>query len=157
MTPELGWWMARDDQRNSAEQRSAELQARSNDSLSERAGTKEQGGAAPVSPAEVEKLRRLVVELERQNKRLRKRCEDAELEIVSLEKKLKDTENTLSFRLGYALIHSTKSMQTLRALPSVLLELRRDSRRRRPPSLANATLTVLRAQARRLTKRQRQE
>jgi hypothetical protein len=108
---------------------------------------------APASAGEDnEKSRRLLVQLERQNRRLRKRCEEAEIEIDFLERKLKSTEDTLSFRLGYALIHSTKSLRALRALPSVLLELSRDSARRRQQSWSSAALGVLRAQAGRLTK-----
>jgi hypothetical protein len=78
-----------------------------------------------------EKLSRRVRELERENRRLRERCEEAELESAELEKSLKNAENTLSFRLGHALIQATKSVDGVRALPALLTELRRDSRRRK--------------------------
>jgi hypothetical protein len=77
-------------------------------------------------------LSQRVAQLERENRRLRERCESAELQIVQLERNLKSVENTLSFRLGHALIQSTKSLNGLRALPLVLSELRRDNRRRKP-------------------------
>jgi predicted RNase H-like nuclease (RuvC/YqgF family) len=133
-----------------------EPQARTNEpSDQEDPSERSASGSTAAASSEVEKLRRLVVDLERQNHRLRKRCEDAELEILKLERSLKNTENTLSFRLGYALIHSTKSVRALRNLPSVLLELRQDPRRRRPQSLASSTLAVLRGRVGRLTKRQK--
>ena len=78
-----------------------------------------------------EELARRVRELERENRRLRERCEEAELESAELEKSLKNSENTLSFRLGHALIQATKSVDGVRALPALLAELRRDSRRRK--------------------------
>jgi septal ring factor EnvC (AmiA/AmiB activator) len=81
--------------------------------------------------AKTEDLARRIRELERENRRLRERCEEAELETVELEKSLKNAENTLSFRLGHALIQATKSVDGVRALPAVLGELRRDSRRRK--------------------------
>lgn len=81
--------------------------------------------------ASAEELTRRVRELERENRRLRERCEEAELESVELEKSLKNAENTLSFRLGHALIQATKSVDGVRALPALLSELRRDSRRRK--------------------------
>lgn len=135
----------------------AEPQTRPNEPPAEQTNSSEHGasGAPALTASETEKMRRLLVDLERQNQRLRKRCEDAELEILKLERSLKATENTLSFRLGYALIHSTKSARTLRTLPSVLLELSQDSRRRRPQSLASSALAVVRARMGRLTKRQK--
>jgi hypothetical protein len=78
-----------------------------------------------------ESLARRVRELERENRRLRERCEEAELESAELEKSLKNAENTLSFRLGHALIQASKSVDGVRALPALLAELRRDSRRRK--------------------------
>jgi hypothetical protein len=111
-------------------------------------------GGPATSADDIERSKRLIVQLERQNRRLRKRCEEAEIEIDYLERKLKSTEDTLSFRLGYALIHSTKSLQALRALPSVLLELGHDSRQRRSQSVASSTLAVLRSRLRRLSRRQ---
>jgi hypothetical protein len=102
------------------------------------------GSTTPKRTDDPEHLRQAVTRLEGENRRLRKRCEDAELEINHLERSLKNTENTLSFRLGYALIHSTKSLDALRSLPAALLELSQDSRRRRgaqsPTSFALAVL-----------------
>lgn len=80
--------------------------------------------------AQAEELARRVRELERENRRLRERCEEAELESAELEKRLKNAENTLSFRLGHALIQATKSVDGARALPAMLAELRRDSRQK---------------------------
>lgn len=105
--------------------------------------------SAPVHPPaeraeDADKMRQAIARLERENRRLRKRCEDAELEINHLEKSLSNVENTLSFRLGYALIHSTKSLDALRSLPSALLELSRDSRRRKGQSRARVLLATLR-------------
>lgn len=81
--------------------------------------------------ANAEELARRVRELERENRRLRERCEEAELESAELEKGLKNAEKTLSFRLGHALIQATKSIDGVRALPALLAELRRDSRLRK--------------------------
>jgi hypothetical protein len=89
------------------------------------ADQKDDGGTS------AEQLSRRVRELERENRRLRERCEEAELESAELEKSLKSAENTLSFRLGHALIQATKSVHGVRALPALLAELRRDSRRRK--------------------------
>jgi predicted nuclease with TOPRIM domain len=83
-----------------------------------------------MEPTREELLLR-VRQLEGENRRLRERCQEAELESVELEKRLKNTENTLSFRLGHALIEATKSSHGMRALPAVLAELRRDSGRRK--------------------------
>ena len=98
-------------------------------------------------------LSQRLAQLERENRRLRERCESAELEIVQLERNLKSVENTLSFRLGHALIQSTKSLNGLRALPLVLSELRRDNRRRKPAegerSVISAALRVSAGYARR--------
>ena len=98
------------------------------------------------APADAAELKQRVVQLERENRRLRERCEQAELEIVRLERSVKGVESTLSFRLGHALIQSTKSLNGLRALPLVLSELRRDNRRRKlgdeERSLLGAALQV---------------
>jgi predicted RNase H-like nuclease (RuvC/YqgF family) len=91
--------------------------------------------------SDTEPLARRVRELERENRRLRERCEEAELESAELEKSLKSAEDTLSFRLGHALIQATKSVDGVRALPALLAELRRDARRRKKrdePSLLGA-------------------
>jgi predicted RNase H-like nuclease (RuvC/YqgF family) len=145
--------MARDERVQVADDRHAEAPKGSDDRRAQPAASEPALAGAP-SPAadELEKAQRLVLQLERQNRRLRKRCEEAEVEIDYLERKLKSTEDTLSFRLGYALIHSTKSLQAMRSLPSVLRELSRDSARRRQQSWAGTALNVLRAQAGRLTK-----
>jgi hypothetical protein len=98
------------------------------------------------TPDDAAELRERVGQLERENRRLRERCEQAELEIVRLERSVKGVESTLSFRLGHALIQSTKSLNGLRALPLVLSELRRDNRRRKlgdeERSLIGAALRV---------------
>ncbi|HEX6243173.1 MAG TPA: hypothetical protein VFZ61_19805, partial [Polyangiales bacterium] len=74
-------------------------------------------------------------------------CEEAELEIAQLERSLKSIEGTLSFRLGHALIQSTKSLNGLRALPLVLAELRRDNRRRKKDDERSLVGAALRASA----------
>lgn len=149
--------MARDDQGQAAEQRVLEPPARHDQLPAEQTTPSEHAAlaGAPVTAHEKEKMQQLVQELERQNRRLRKRCEDAELEIHKLERSVKSTENTLSFRLGYALIQSTKSARALRKLPSVLLELSQDARRRRPQSLASSTLAVVAARLSRAVKQQK--
>ena len=68
--------------------------------------------------------------LARDVRRLREKCEDAEIEIARLRKQLAQVHNTLSFRLGYALIESTKSFGALRALPRLMVQLRRDAKER---------------------------
>jgi hypothetical protein len=97
--------------------------------------------------AKADELTRRVRDLERENRRLRERCEEAELESAELEKSLRNAENTLSFRLGHALIQATKSVNGVRALPVVLAELRRDSRQRKkrdePSVLGAAARTSL--------------
>jgi predicted RNase H-like nuclease (RuvC/YqgF family) len=97
---------------------------------------------------EVPKLRARVAHLEQENRRLRERCEEAELQIVQLERGVKSVENTLSFRLGNALIQSTKSVSGLKALPQVIGELRQDARQRRGGDNARDLLSsTLRASA----------
>jgi hypothetical protein len=91
----------------------------------------EKGGRDQAGADESSELRKRIAQLERDNRRLRERCEDAELKIVQLEGSVKSMENTLSFRLGHALIQSTKSLNGLKALPLVLAELRQDTRRRK--------------------------
>jgi hypothetical protein len=142
--------MARDD---AGESRPAQRQQPSEPATAARNNGSRDGryvGAGAVKrPEEAEQLRQAMARLERENRRLRKRCEEAELEINYLERSLKNTENTLSFRLGYALIHSTKSLDALRSLPSALLELSRDSRRRRRDvSPGNLALALLRGSVR---------
>lgn len=83
-----------------------------------------------VAPS-AQELSQRVLQLERENRRLRERCEEAELESAELLRSLKNAENTLSFRLGHALIQATKSVDGARALPALLAELRRDSRGRK--------------------------
>lgn len=105
-----------------------------------------------------DELTRRVRELERENRRLRERCEEAELESAELEKGLKNAENTLSFRLGHALIQATKSVDGVRALPALLAELRRDSRRRKKRddrSLIEAAARTSAARVQRLLKGKR--
>lgn len=86
-------------------------------------------GDASTEVSELSELRARVAQLERENRRLRERCEEAELQVVQLERGVKNVENTLSFRLGNALIQSTKSVDGLKSLPRVLGELRSDRRR----------------------------
>lgn len=87
-------------------------------------------------------LRRRIAQLERENRRLRERCEETELENAQLTRSLRSVEETLSFRLGHALIQSTKSVQGLRALPRVLAELRKDKRRKKPAENEHSLLTA---------------
>lgn len=105
---------------------------------------REQDGAAGGESPE---LKQRVAQLERENRRLRERCEEAELQIAQLERSLKTVEGTLSFRLGHALIQSTKSLNGLRALPLVLAELRRDNRRRKKEEDYTLLEAALRASA----------
>lgn len=50
---------------------------------------------------------------------------------ATLENKVDKTKDTLSFRLGYLLIHAPKSWHGVRSLPRDLLELRKEAQRRR--------------------------
>jgi hypothetical protein len=127
--------------------------------MSEKGGREKAEALWPAGDAvqgEVE-LRRRVGQLERENRRLRERCEEAELKIVQLERNVKGVEDTLSFRLGHALIQSTKSLNGLKALPLVLAELRQDTRRRKggeeeERNLLTAALRTSAAYARRAAK-----
>jgi len=51
--------------------------------------------------------------------------------IGDLERRLEASRQTISFRLGYALLHNTRSFAGLRALPGELRALRHEARRRR--------------------------
>ena len=51
--------------------------------------------------------------------------------LVEAEKRADATKQTLSFRLGYALTHNTKSWDGFSKLPGILLEIRRDAKKRR--------------------------
>jgi hypothetical protein len=64
-------------------------------------------------------------------RRLREKCEQADIEVGRLQRQLANVHNTISFRLGHALIESSKSLSALRALPVVLRQLRRDALDRR--------------------------
>jgi hypothetical protein len=139
--------MARDSTGDAAQEKLAETLGDTNDERPLAGNPRPEVASPPATKSQdPEEMRRAVAQLERENRRLRKRCEEAEIEISYLERSLKNTENTLSFRLGYALIHSTKSLEALRALPAVLVELSRDSRRRRgDPSQGSALLAALRS------------
>jgi glycosyltransferase involved in cell wall biosynthesis len=65
-----------------------------------------------------------LMRLRKQLEREAKRCEQAERQLAK-------ERDTLSFRLGYMLIHSTKSLKDFVLLPLRLWELRREARRRR--------------------------
>ena len=113
----------------------------------------------PSASGELLQLRLRVAQLEQENRRLRERCEEAELQIVQLERGVKTVENTLSFRLGHALIQSTKSISGLKALPGVIGELRQDARQRKggdnTRDLLGSTLRASAAIAQRGVKPQR--
>jgi predicted RNase H-like nuclease (RuvC/YqgF family) len=115
-----------------------------------RAGAGNGSHKARAGSGDEDALRAQLQKLERENRRLRERCERAELEVADLEKRVRGVENTLSFRLGYALIHATKSMDGLRGLPSELAELSRESRRRKreDPLAGRAALTLVRSPVR---------
>lgn len=73
---------------------------------------------------EVEGLKLRVAALEREVQRHRQVT-------TYLEAEVERAQNTLSFRLGYLLIHAPKSWAALRRLPGDLLALSRDAKRRR--------------------------
>ncbi len=62
---------------------------------------------------------------------LDRRLEQEKRGRVAAERKVVQTQNTLSFQLGYELIHGFKSRQRLRMLPSKLLALQKEAARRR--------------------------
>lgn len=83
------------------------------------------GVSLPAAPEhEVGRLRQRVAQLEHE---LRRHQQAAAL----LEAQLEKAKDTLSFRLGYLLIHGPKSWESLRRLPRDLLDLQREARRRR--------------------------
>jgi hypothetical protein len=85
----------------------------------------ESNTGAPTTPEnELRTLRHRAHELEHQLRR----CQQT---AALLEAQLEKTKETLSFRLGYLLIHSPKSWTALRRLPRDLLELQREAKRRR--------------------------
>jgi hypothetical protein len=69
--------------------------------------------------------------LEQRLRMLTERYEDSLDEIHKLNRKIQNVENTLSFRLGYALIHSTKSINAALSLPQTLGQLRKEAVNRR--------------------------
>lgn len=80
--------------------------------------------------------------LEAEVRRLRENAEQRDLEIGRLSRKLERATDTLSFRLGFALIHSTKSWAHLKALPRVLVELQQDARARREGTQSRSTFAL---------------
>lgn len=58
--------------------------------------------------------------------------------VVEAEHRAEAAKNTLSFRLGYTLIHGFKSWGALRRLPGELLDIHRESLRRRATKLSKA-------------------
>jgi glycosyltransferase involved in cell wall biosynthesis len=74
--------------------------------------------------AEANRLRQTIATLEREAARYRTSA-------ANLQSRLDKTRDTLSFRLGYALIHAPKSWQAMRSLPGDLLALQAEARRRR--------------------------
>jgi hypothetical protein len=69
--------------------------------------------------------------LEREVRMLRERCEEADITIGRLQRQVRDSQQTISFRLGYALLQASKSLDDLRALPGTLLDLRAEVLRRK--------------------------
>ncbi|HYP91089.1 MAG TPA: glycosyltransferase [Polyangiaceae bacterium] len=93
------------------------------------ANTSSSASNAPSSPTpaaarEADQLRRSLSLLQAEAQRQRQA-------LASLEHRVEKTKDTLSFRLGYLLIHAPKSWQGLRRLPSDLLGLHRAARQRR--------------------------
>lgn len=73
-----------------------------------------------------------------QQRALQRRVAELELDLerhrqatASLADEVERAKDTLSFRLGYLLLHAPKSWAGLRGLPAELLELHRESKRRR--------------------------
>jgi glycosyltransferase involved in cell wall biosynthesis len=77
-----------------------------------------------VQDAERHRLRQSLAALEREAQRYRQVA-------VDLESKVDRSERTLSFRLGYLLIHSPKSWQGMKKLPVELLGLHREAKQKR--------------------------
>ena len=80
--------------------------------------------APAADPGEAVRLRRSLSQMEAEAQRQR-------IALASLESRAEKTKETLSFRLGYLLIHAPKSWQSLRRLPTELLDLHQDAKRRR--------------------------
>jgi len=59
------------------------------------------------------------------------RIESLEKKAINLQNQVESVRGTLSFRLGFALIHGFKSWSGFLKLPGTLIEIRRDSRARR--------------------------
>ncbi|WP_161495164.1 glycosyltransferase [Advenella sp. S44] len=85
--------------------------------------------------AEVKKDHATAVELTRKQKI---RLESLDKKIINLQNQVEMVRNTVSFRLGYALIHGFKSWSAFVNLPKTLLAIRRDSKRRRKGDLDTA-------------------
>lgn len=79
--------------------------------------------------AENTRLRLAVANHEREVQRYRQAT-------IELEGKVDKAKDTLSFRLGYLLIHSPKSWQGMKRLPAELLDLRSEAKRRRSKRLS---------------------
>lgn len=76
------------------------------------------------SDAEIERLKRALSHMEAEAKRQRQA-------LLHLESQAEKSKDTLSYRLGYLLIHAPKSLAGLRRLPNDLLDLHQEARRRR--------------------------
>lgn len=64
-------------------------------------------------------------------RQLRRRLEKSELEKADLQRKLARSRETLSFRLGHAIIQAGKSAKGALALPKTLYALSRESRKKK--------------------------
>jgi glycosyltransferase involved in cell wall biosynthesis len=89
----------------------------------------------PATDAELRRLRQLLPTLEREATQYRQA-------VATLESKVDKTKETLSFRLGYALIHAPKSWEAMKRLPAELLELRSEAKRRRETRRGGVTRTL---------------
>lgn len=123
----------RDRERDRADQAERELDAASRDlkqgqerarALEQRLQASSDLPAASPANAEAGRLRKALTLMESEAQRQRRA-------VALLEAKADKTKDTLSFRLGYLLIHSPKSWRGMRRLPRALLELHQEAKRRR--------------------------
>lgn len=80
--------------------------------------------ASPANDAETERLKRTLNQMELNAKRQREA-------LLRLELQAEKAKDTLSFKLGYLLIHAPKSLASMRRLPADLLDLQQEAKRRR--------------------------
>jgi len=106
--------------------------------------------ANPELERALESFRQEQERWERQLRLSAERIDQAEAEVFKLRKSLERVRETMSYRLGYSLLHSGRSWSNLVELPKTIMTLIDESRARRGTSGRGPAATLLAFATRRL-------